>query len=57
MDLNELFFRHQVSLARADHATCTEARYAHRTLAKGYLCRIAEAQVDARSPMAAGQYA
>ncbi len=53
MDLNELFYRHQVSLARADDATCAEARHAHRALAKGYARRIAEVQVGARSPMIA----
>lgn len=53
MDLNELFYRRQVSLARADDATCAEARHAHSALAKGYARRIAEVQVDARSPMIA----
>ena len=48
MDLNELFSRHQISLARATGAASMEARYAHRELANGYARRIALAQSDAR---------
>lgn len=51
MDLNELFFRHQISLARAAAAASVEARYAHRELANGYARRIEAAQADARQPM------
>lgn len=36
MDLNYLFQRHQISLHLADHASCAEARDAHRGLAEGY---------------------
>jgi hypothetical protein len=44
MDLNELYFRHQVSVARAASALTCEARYAHRGLAAGYARRIADLQ-------------
>ncbi|HWK35360.1 hypothetical protein [Sphingomonas sp.] len=40
MDLNHLLCRHQVSLMRAEAATCVEARHAHRGLARGYTERI-----------------
>lgn len=44
MDLNELLYRHQVSLERAARAASVEARYAHLELANGYARRIREAQ-------------
>jgi len=44
MDLNYLLSRHQISIMRAEAATCREARYAHRGLAKGYADRIRELQ-------------
>ncbi len=44
MDLNELFYRHQVSVARAAMAGSAEARYAHRGLAAGYARRISHIQ-------------
>jgi hypothetical protein len=44
MDLNYLLSRHQVSLMRADAALCSEARYSHRALARGYADRIRELQ-------------
>ena len=43
MDLNYLFHRHGVSLLMADNASCADARRAHRTMAKGYAARIADA--------------
>lgn len=36
MDLNYLLYREQVSLMRANGAACTEARHAHRALARAY---------------------
>lgn len=44
MDLNELFYRHQVSVARASMSRSVEARYAHRGLAAGYARRISDMQ-------------
>jgi hypothetical protein len=41
MDLNELLYRQQISLMRAASAACSEARLAHRALARGYAERIA----------------
>ena len=46
MDLNQLLYRHQVSLMRADAASCTEARLAHRGLARGYADRIARMRAE-----------
>lgn len=46
MDLNELFFRHQISIVRAGSAATPEARYAHRGLAKGYADRIETMQAS-----------
>jgi hypothetical protein len=46
MDLNELFFRHQVCVARAAMATSAEARFAHRGLASGYARRISDLRAD-----------
>jgi hypothetical protein len=40
MDLNYLLFRHQVSLMRADQASCAEAKIAHRGMAHNYAERI-----------------
>lgn len=40
MDLNYLSSRHQISLMRADTATCSEARIAHRGMARAYAERI-----------------
>ncbi|MCC2981164.1 hypothetical protein [Sphingomonas sp. IC4-52] len=54
MDLNELYFRQQISLARAAGAASVEARYAHRELANGYGRRIEEAQAAARQPLREG---
>lgn len=55
MDLNELFFRHQISLVRATSATGLEARHAHRELAKGYARRIEEARSDGQTILAVGE--
>ncbi|WP_145118613.1 hypothetical protein [Sphingomonas sp. ABOLG] len=44
MDLNELYFRHQLSVVRATSAPTFEARHAHRGLAAGYARRIAALQ-------------
>lgn len=57
MDLNELFFRHQISLVRAADAAGVEARHAHRELANGYARRIAQAQAGTREIAGAGIYA
>lgn len=40
MDLNQLLYRHQVSLMRADDAVCTDARSAHVGHARGYADEI-----------------
>lgn len=40
MDLNYLFYRHQVSLMRAAGAASVEARLAHRAFARAYAERI-----------------
>lgn len=50
MDLNNLYERHQVSLARAASAAGIEARLAHLGLASGYAARIAKLQSFAGSP-------
>jgi hypothetical protein len=50
MDLNELFYRHQISVVRAAEAASPEARHAHRGLVSGYAARIATMQVDAGAP-------
>jgi len=46
MDLNQLLFRQQVSLMRADAAACVEARQSHRGLASAYTQRIAQLQQE-----------
>jgi len=43
MDLNYLYHRRGVSLLRASSAQCDASRAAHRSLAKGYSARIADA--------------
>jgi hypothetical protein len=40
MDLNYLFSRHQVSLMRAEAATCSPSRLAHLGMATAYAGRI-----------------
>ena len=44
MDLNYLLSRHQISIMRAEAASCREARLSHRGLANGYADRIRELQ-------------
>jgi hypothetical protein len=46
MDLNQLLYRQQVSLMRADAAASPEARHSHRGLARGYAERIRALQAD-----------
>lgn len=46
MDLNQLLYRQQVSLMRADAAACVEARQSHRGLASAYAQRIAQLQQE-----------
>lgn len=40
MDLNYILSRHQLSLVAAEAAAGSEARAAHRGLARGYAARI-----------------
>ena len=40
MDLNYLLSRHQISLMRANTAASSEARIAHRNMARAYAERI-----------------
>ena len=40
MDLNYLYYRHQVSLFNAEHATCEESRLAHLSLVDAYAAKI-----------------
>ncbi|WP_186728888.1 hypothetical protein [Sphingomonas panacisoli] len=40
MDLNYLFHRHQVSIMRAEAATCASSRSSHNSLARAYAQRI-----------------
>jgi hypothetical protein len=44
MDLNYLYHRRGVSLARASDAACERSRAAHLTLYRGYGARIAAAR-------------
>lgn len=48
MDLNYLLMRHQLSLFRADQATCISSRRAHRDLASAYAAEIARLRGDAK---------
>lgn len=41
MDLNYLYFRHQVSLYRSDHAACDRSRGVHRAMTDAYAALIA----------------
>lgn len=43
LELSYLYHRHGVSLLMAENAACERSRRAHRTLAKAYACRIADA--------------
>lgn len=42
MGLNDLLYRHQVSLMMADAAASREARHSHLALARAYARRIAD---------------
>jgi hypothetical protein len=54
MDLNELYFRHQLSTMRAD-AACDAAQVGyHRSLADGFGRRIAALQGDRGAAAARG---
>jgi len=44
MDLNYLYERQQVSLFRAENASCDHSRDTHAALAAGYAARIDEAK-------------
>ncbi|MCW3848740.1 hypothetical protein OF829_16000 [Sphingomonas sp. LB-2] len=57
MDLNYLMHRQQVSLMRADAATCTSSRYSHRVLAEGYGDRIRTLQLELGAGVVAEQAA
>lgn len=52
MDLNYLFHRHQISVMRADAASCLPSSASHRGLARGYAQRIRAMQenLDAFAP-------
>jgi hypothetical protein len=43
MDINELLYREQVSLANAANAACAPSRHAHEALARGYGVRLTAA--------------
>jgi hypothetical protein len=40
MDINELLYREQISLANAANAACEPSRLAHKGLAQGYAARL-----------------
>ncbi|MBY9062592.1 hypothetical protein K7957_06580 [Sphingomonas yunnanensis] len=44
MDLNELYSRHQVSIARASDSVSATGRESYRICARGYAARIADVQ-------------
>ncbi len=52
VDLNYLYFRQQVELARADEAQCSESADAHRHLADLYGSLIESSKEAARSAAA-----
>lgn len=49
MDLNYLYQRHQISLVKAQRATCAASRRAHQELVDAYAGMIAEAKNHALS--------
>ena len=53
MDLNQLLYRHQVSLMCAKVAACPEARHAHNGMAQLYAERINLLRPHADGPMQA----
>lgn len=52
MDINYLLHREQVSLAKANTATCRAARKAHLGLARGYADRLRAGGYPHREPIA-----
>jgi hypothetical protein len=48
MDLNDLYYRHGVSLLLAEHASCERSQAAHRVLAESYAVQIAAASTEHR---------
>jgi hypothetical protein len=42
VDLNYLYFRHQVSLYMSDHAACDRSRGIHRSFTDAYAALIAD---------------
>ena len=53
MDLNYLYFRHQVALFRSEHAACEPSRRAHSVMAGAYEDRIRTARAGRRQAIAA----
>ena len=49
MDLNYLYKREQISLFRADNASCDSSRRAHRAMADAYASLIAGVKGDERA--------
>ena len=52
MDLNDLLYRHQIELMRADEAASLDAQLAHERLADLFAFQIAEVQREKRAPTA-----
>jgi hypothetical protein len=52
MDINYLLHREQVSLAMANTAKSSEARSAHRGLARGYAEQLRDGGYPHRAPLA-----
>lgn len=46
MDINRLYFKHQISMMRVSHAEDPDDRTYHQTLADGLAKRIARLQQD-----------
>jgi hypothetical protein len=53
MDLNYLYYRHQISLVRAERAACGASRSVHADLARLYDLLIDGKREHARPPLAA----
>jgi hypothetical protein len=53
MDLNYLYFRHQVSLFRSEHAACELSRRAHEVMADAYAERIGALKARGSQALAA----
>jgi hypothetical protein len=52
MDLNYIYQRHQVSLFKATHTVCPDARRAHREMADQYAVLIEAAKNGPRAAVA-----